>query len=828
VTVLVVGSRGTADAVASAGHPVERVDGLDEAAASDDATCLVVDSDALDGAAGGDAAGGDGTSTAGAVRVEAAVATVEHLPVVVVGDGDDAEAVLAAGAADYVHREAPPAVLAARVESVLERRQRERRLGALFEESTRPIGVFDTDGSVREQNPAAERLDPDHEDAGDRIWNRRWVQRSSLDGDRVREAFESAAAGDVERITADVRDSEGEPRSMLVEFRPLREGGRVTGVVAEGVPTGADALPGSESMPTPLSQRLRTIVENVPVVLFALDAEGTFILSEGKGLERLGVAPGELVGESVFDVYDDDEAALERVRRALDGEHVDGTLEPQGAAFETWYRPVTDDDGTVVQVIGAAIDVTERKERERELERYRTLVEAVGDPMYVLDADGTIEMVNRAMAEYLGADREAVVGQPASSFLADVDAEQTRELLVDLLADPDREWATREVTLVTADGEQREAEINVSTLADEDGELGGSAGVVRDITERKTREQELEQYEAMLETVPDGVFIIDEDGYIVAGNDVAAEMFGFEIEDLRGAHISSLVEDGIVDPIAIDKYTERVPELLSSESDQETSRYEYPIYRDGERRIIENHIALRPYDEEFRGVVGINRDVTERERTELELRRQNERLEKLASVVSHDLRNPLNVAQGMAELLAAEQDDEEFDQLRGSLDRMEQLIDQLLELARTGRSVTDPEHAALGELAREAWSTVSASQATAEVDLDYEAAVDRSRVRQLFENLFRNAVDHGGPDVTVTVADLDDGRGFYVADDGTGVPPDRRDSVFEYGFSTAPEGTGLGLAIVREIAEAHSWTVDLAESEAGGARFEFRDALEAE
>jgi signal transduction histidine kinase len=86
------------------------------------------------------------------------------------------------------------------------------------------------------------------------------------------------------------------------------------------------------------------------------------------------------------------------------------------------------------------------------------------------------------------------------------------------------------------------------------------------------------------------------------------------------------------------------------------------------------------------------------------------------------------------------------------------------------------------------------------------------------ENLFRNAIEHGGEDVTIRVGGLSDG--FYVEDDGPGVPEDARDEVFEVGYSTSPDGTGFGLNIVKEIAEAHNWEITLTEGTTGGARFE--------
>lgn len=93
-------------------------------------------------------------------------------------------------------------------------------------------------------------------------------------------------------------------------------------------------------------------------------------------------------------------------------------------------------------------------------------------------------------------------------------------------------------------------------------------------------------------------------------------------------------------------------------------------------------------------------------------------------------------------------------------------------------------------------------------------------MKQALENLFRNAIDHGGESVTVTVGVLDDENGFYVSDDGPGIPDEDREDVFDSGFSTHQDRTGFGLAIVKRICEAHSWQISVTESEAGGARFE--------
>ncbi|QPV61763.1 PAS domain-containing sensor histidine kinase [Halosimplex litoreum] len=223
------------------------------------------------------------------------------------------------------------------------------------------------------------------------------------------------------------------------------------------------------------------------------------------------------------------------------------------------------------------------------------------------------------------------------------------------------------------------------------------------------------------------------------------------------------------------------------------------------------------------GVVGVTRDITERKRYENQLERQNERLQRFASVVSHDVRNPLEVALGRLEFARAEGDEEHFEAIERSLHRIDAIIEDVLTLAREGETVSDPEPVDLAEVAGRAWTVVETGEATLAVETEATLLADESRLRQLLENVVCNAVAHGGDDVTVTVGDLGERQGFFVADDGAGVPAAHRDSVFDAGYSTDDDGTGLGLSIVRTIAEAHGWETDVTESDSGGARFEFGD-----
>ncbi|MEF8937259.1 MAG: HAMP domain-containing sensor histidine kinase, partial [Halovenus sp.] len=251
-------------------------------------------------------------------------------------------------------------------------------------------------------------------------------------------------------------------------------------------------------------------------------------------------------------------------------------------------------------------------------------------------------------------------------------------------------------------------------------------------------------------------------------------------------------------------------------------------------------------------------------------------VDRMASVLSHDLRNPLDVARARLRAGRELDEDKQFDHVEQAHDRIERIIQDVLTLAR-GEDVVNPEQRAdMGELARVAWQTVETNGATFEVTDDLPTVVvDRDRASRLFENLFRNAVEHGStspqsqapddavehgsmspqsqapddavehgstsPDseasqdavehgapggrnptqsgtVTVTVGQFSDG--VYVSDDGTGIPEDRQDRIFEPGYSSDEHGTGLGLAIVERIADLHGWAVDVRTSESGGARFE--------
>ena len=314
--------------------------------------------------------------------------------------------------------------------------------------------------------------------------------------------------------------------------------------------------------------------------------------------------------------------------------------------------------------------------------------------------------------------------------------------------------------------------------------------------------------QSIAENIRDGLFVLDGDGEFVEINSVAREQLGLADEPVVGKPASAVLE--------------HVPEFYdavtaAAAADSQEVRVDHG---DGTRFYRIQVTVLRDHRDEVIGRQYLISDLTDLKYHETELKRQNEQLEQFATVVSHDLRNPLNVASGRAELALDTGDLEHVETVVDALDRMERIVSDVLELARDGKTIDDPEPVSLDGVARAAWAQVDTGESELTVESDCTLRADRDRFQRLLENLLRNAVEHNETAVTVTVGTRSNGDGFYVADDGQGIPPDKREQVFEHGYSEQDGGTGFGLAIVRSIAEAHGWTVTAVDGE-GGARFEF-------
>jgi len=462
-------------------------------------------------------------------------------------------------------------------------------------------------------------------------------------------------------------------------------------------------------------------------------------------------------------------------------------------------------------------DITQRVRQKRELEqseeRYHRLLATAPTPILIYSYAGEIVYANAAALDFLGADdRDEVVGLAAEEFIESTsiaDLESRSEQFIEL----GKSVPPTEQTFFDLDGEEKHV-IVASASVTYDGEPAIQM-VATDITKLKARGDQLHRYETLVEVSGDPMYMLDEDGYFTYVNEAMVEITGREKEAIQGEHGSIVMEE---EDMA--KSEELIRSLLSDGKRRGTFELQL-VTAEGDRIPSENHMSLLYDDGDFIGTVGVLRDISTRLEREKRLQRERDRLDEFAGFVSHDLRNPLNVAAGRLQLAMQECESDHLEAVDRAIDRMETLIDDMLSLARAGKTVGGTETIELAELIDSCWRNVETESAELVVETEMAIMADRTRLQQLFENLIRNAVEHVGADIEFTVGDLPDG--FYVEDDGPGIPPDKRQKVLDAGYSSAYEGTGFGLRIVRDIAEAHDWSFEVTEGSAGGARFEFSD-----
>jgi PAS domain S-box-containing protein len=434
-------------------------------------------------------------------------------------------------------------------------------------------------------------------------------------------------------------------------------------------------------------------------------------------------------------------------------------------------------------------------------------------PLGVIEWDDAFTVVdsNDAAAEILGYSAAELRGKAWQFIVPESDRDAVDEVVSTLLEAEGGYHSINEN--VRADGERVICEWHNRVVTDDDGEVVAIFSQFQDITERKQHEQQLEEttarLEALFEGSPDMIDSHDADGTIVDANSRLVEKTGYDREELVGMPVWEL--DQTVDP---DEITDVWQEM--DEGDQRRLEGQYRC-KDGSTVPVEVHIRRIDLAGIDRFVV-ISRDIADQKARERELRQQNERLDDFASVISHDLRNPLNVAGLRLELAMDECNSDHLDDVSNALDRMESLVEDLLVLAREGDGAEEMEPVDLASLAEQCWQTIETSDAVLVTDIDCQIRADQSQLQQLFENLVQNAVEHGGPDVTITVTGID--GGFAIEDDGPGITDQQQAQIFEAGYSTAEEGIGLGLRIVERVVNAHGWEIQVTESVDGGARFE--------
>jgi PAS domain S-box-containing protein len=326
-------------------------------------------------------------------------------------------------------------------------------------------------------------------------------------------------------------------------------------------------------------------------------------------------------------------------------------------------------------------------------------------------------------------------------------------------------------------------------------------------------------YSQVLEHSSDYVMIVDEMGKVSYISPAVERVMGYSQEELIGTDSFENIH-----PDDLDHASNALARTIENPQQEVTVEFRVEA-ADGSVRWLEARGRNFLDDPIINGVMVNVRDISERKRREQELQEQKEQLEELTSFLSHDVANQLNVVQGSIELSDSHGTDENLLRALTALERIKQMIDKVRKLAHSDRELSERAAVDLKKAVNTCWNNVTVSNTDAELVVESSISfyADEERLRTLLENLFRNALNHAGADVTLRVGCLEEELGFYVEDDGSGIPPEQREQVFETGYTTSHEGDGLGLAIVQRIISAHDWTITATESEDGGARFEITD-----
>jgi PAS domain S-box-containing protein len=641
-----------------------------------------------------------------------------------------------------------------------ERRQRERRFRALVEESSDIISVVDSDGQFEYQSPSLKRIlgyEPE-ETVGDKAWE--YIHPA--DREPVKETFESwlSTPDTPEPTEYRARDTDGSWHWMEARGNNQLENPAVEGYVVNS--RDITDRKARERELEEVTRQYQTLAESFPDgAVYLVDSDRTFIRARGEELEAVGLSADEVEGATPHDLFPADIAdrLCHYLEEAMAGSANTFEQEYMGQRYRVQIVPVQPESERTTQVMAVAQNITDYAD-DKKLEQ----------------RDHQLSRLHEATRELFGADSPEEVAKIASDAADDI---------LDL-----------PLNGVHFYDEHRDGLVPVA-VSEASRELLGEPPVLDDgIAWEAFRSSEPQIYGD----------VRNADNVYNPETPIRSELH-LPMGD-HGVFICSSTEEGSFDDVDVE-----LAQTLTANTKAALERIE---------------------------------QAQELQTREKALVHKNDRLEEFTSIVSHDLRNPLNVAEMSLEIAQEDCDSEHVDRAKNAIERGQTLINDLLTLARDGSEIADFEPVRLPAVAQRSWETVETGGATFESDTTQRIEADRSRLQQLFENFFRNAIEHGstspasqnavergatnnqmqsdeavepaGGKLTVRVGDVE--NGFYVADTGTGIADEHKDTIFERGYSTDEDGTGFGLRIVEQIVSAHGWEIAVTDSEQGGARFE--------
>jgi PAS domain S-box-containing protein len=458
----------------------------------------------------------------------------------------------------------------------------------------------------------------------------------------------------------------------------------------------------------------------------------------------------------------------------------------------------------------------ERTARKTE-RRLHAITDSAADVIVNIGRDGVIRFVNPAVEDVFGYTPDEVEGKSLSTLIPEELWDDQRDALARYLETGTRSvnWDAIEVYGRHKDGSEIPLSVSYSEFT-LDGEVYFT-GIIRDISERVRLEQQLEKGERQLHELGDQL------QEIVWVTDPTREHLLYvnpRYEEVWGRSIQSLFDDpmSFVEAVHPDD-RERVKTLLD-ERPSVAYDIEYRIVHPevGTRWVRDRSIPVPNGSGTVERIIGIAEDITQRKEYEHRIERQLTQSTEFAGVLSHDLSTPLSTAQGRIQLAQETGDMDHLTVAARAVRRIEEIVNEVSRIMQEEAFVDDLTELDIESMVREVWAEIDTADASLTIADTATIQADRSAFKRLLENLFKNAIEHGGPSVNVRVGTLN--RGLFIEDDGPGIPKEAREDIFVPGFTTKEEGQGLGLASVSQIVQGHNWKIQVGETKGEGVRFE--------
>jgi PAS domain S-box-containing protein len=591
-------------------------------------------------------------------------------------------------------------------------------------------------------------------------------------------------------------------------------------------------------------ERFRELFEDAAIGMATLTLSGRVVRVNRSLAALLGRPDKEIVSTEYSEFVADDGGLMahaldEVVRRSRDAVQIEhAVIGRDHRRLLATLSPVRDSRRSPLYLFLQVQDVSAQRAAEEELrrseERLGLLVDAVEDyAIFMLDPDGRVASWNAGAERIKGWTAGEIIGEHFRRFYP-AEQQQRRHPEHELEVALRRGSYCEEGVRVRKDGSTFWANVTITAVFERSGRHIGFGKVTRDVTEQRAAAEALRQgeqrFRLLVEAVQDyAIFMLDPDGRISSWNAGAQRSKGYAAGDVIGRHFRMFYPVG--------KQAERHPEheLELALRDGRYEEEDWRVRKDGS--MFWAHVtitAVRDRDDNLVGFAKVTRDTTERLLLQHEQARSaaalagantnlesaNARLQQIAedqshllAVAAHELRSPVGVLSGTADMLGDHWDqlepDERADLLAGmkpSADRLRRLLGDLLTASRIQAGALDLDVRTLDvrkQLEAVAMTTRRASgldQVVVKAQPGLAVAADAGRLAQMVENLVGNALRHGTPPVVLSAEDGPTTVDIVVSDAGQGVPAELQGRLFERFVTTSAGGTGLGLFIVRELA----------------------------